>query len=740
MGSEGAAAYVAAADEERAAAREEPMSLAAFVERAFEDPSVAAHAAKYLVDAVEAAGTRTVVEAGEERERYRFFDDPHNDGEHAVLGNTDALNGLVDDLRAAAADRGNAESILWLAGPTATGKSELKRCLIAGLRAYSKTEAGRRYTVEFNPTGASEDPGLTYGGSGGDETAWVRSPVRTNPLAVFPEGVRDDLLADLNAEHDGPPVRADADLDPFSRAAYADIEEAYGRKDKPFSRATAPDHLRVRNYVVEEGQGVGVLHAEDTGTPKERLVGTWMGEVLRDLRSRGRKDPRAFSFDGVLSQGNGGITVVEDAAQHADLLRKLLNVPDERAVKLDKGIGMDLDTQLLIISNPDLEAQLDQHADKQGRDPLKALKRRLRRHTFGYLTTLSLEATLLRRELGLDDAPLRAAHTVTVRKSAGAVERELAPHTVAAAALYDVVTRLDGADLPEDLSLVEKALLFEQGYLGDGDERRSFEEFDLGDGADGENGIPVTYTRDALADAIHGGAERNHPDLAVESVLTPADALNAMADGLAEAPVFSSAERDAFEDRVAEVKAAVLDWQEADVLDAMLAGEGADEASVAAYVEHVYAWVGDGEVETERGTAEPDPLRMQVFETEHLGFDEGDYDGTEPGEAVADAREHTVSALTRHAWANRTEDFRAADVAAREVPELRAALEANDWDAVERAYPDFDPAAWGDPPANTTTAALKAKTIDNMTENGYSPASAELASARVLREVQGRWG
>ncbi len=148
----------------------------------------------------------------------------------------------------------------------------------------------------------------------------------------------------------------------------------------------------MKNYVVDVGQGIGVLHSEDDGSPKERLVGSWMPSMLRELDSRGRKNPQAFSYDGVLSQGNGLLTVVEDAAQHADLLQKLLNVPDESHVKLDKGIGMDIDTQLLIISNPDLDAELDKYSDRNGRDPLKALKRRLDKHEFTYLTNLSLEA------------------------------------------------------------------------------------------------------------------------------------------------------------------------------------------------------------------------------------------------------------------------------------------------------------------------------------------------------------
>mgnify|MGYP002760237407 CR=1 FL=1 len=140
------------------------MSLSEYVEAVFEQPSTASHASKYLLQAIEAAGTRTVVEEGEEKQRYRFFDDPHNDGEHAILGNTEVLNAFVDDLRTVAADRGKGEKILWFDGPTATGKSELKRCLVNGLREYSKTPAGRRYTVEWNISATAGERGLSYAG------------------------------------------------------------------------------------------------------------------------------------------------------------------------------------------------------------------------------------------------------------------------------------------------------------------------------------------------------------------------------------------------------------------------------------------------------------------------------------------------------------------------------------------------------------------------------------------------
>jgi non-specific serine/threonine protein kinase len=177
------------------------------------------------------------------------------------------------------------------------------------------------------------------------------------------------------------------------------------------------------------------------------------------------------------------------------------------------------------------------------------------------------------------------------------------------------------------------------------------------------------------------------------------------------------------------------------VVDAILAAETVPEATVAEYVEHVYAWDADEPVETERGPEEPDALAMKVFETETLGrFDEGDYFGTDPTKAVATfRRERVIRALTRYAWRNRGDAFSVDDVALGEIPELKAVLESNDLADVKRRFPDLDPAEWADPPADTETARAKAATIDRLVDRGYSPASAELTSRAVMRSVRDEW-
>ncbi|MFC7073113.1 PrkA family serine protein kinase [Halovenus rubra] len=754
--------YIEAADRTLDATYEEPMSLDTYIETLLSKPGIAAHAPKYLLAAIEAAGTRTVIEEGEEKQRYRFFDDPWNDGEHAILGNTEVLNRFVDDLRSIAAGRGKEEKILWLDGPTATGKSELKRCLVNGLREYSKTEDGRRYTMEWNVAGVEGSAGLTYSDepATADEDDWYESPVQSHPLTVFPESVRKDLLTELNERLDDHiPVRVEGELDPFSREAYEYLEEQYRRQgvEDLFSEATARQHLRIKNFVVDIGQGIGILHSEDEGSPKERLVGSWMHGMLRELDSRGRKNPQAFSYDGVLSQGNGLLTIVEDASQHADLLQKLLNVPDEGRVKLDKGIGMDIDTQLIIISNPDLQGQLNKHVEREGQDPLKALKRRLDRHRFTYLTNLSLEAELLRRELtdetSVWDAStwdqleewMRAPLTIQVRGADDIVrDREIAPHSIEAAALYAVVSRLDTTNLPEEHSIVDKALLFDRGYIRDGEERIDIEDVEFeGEGTNGEHGIPVTYTRDIIADLLHEESERFHEELAVESVIMPRDLLDTMAERLTDAPVFSTTEAAEFEQRIAPVKEYAFSQQEEDVLNAMMRDKRVDEATVAEYVEHVYAWSQGDKIENERGErVEPDQLKMKLFEIEHLGrFEEDDYSGNQPSDAVTAFRtEQIITALNRHAWRNRDEEFRVAAVNPKEIPVIKAVLGNYSWADIERTYEDFDPNQWDNPPSGTETETLKEATIQNMQElYDYSEATAELTSRHVMSQVSYKW-
>jgi predicted Ser/Thr protein kinase len=223
----------------------------------------------------------------------------------------------------------------------------------------------------------------------------------------------------------------------------------------------------------------------------------------------------------------------------------------------------------------------------------------------------------------------------------------------------------------------------------------------------------------------------------------PRDVLDRMAEGLGGAPVFSNAEAAEYEERVVPVKNYVFSQQEEDLLTAIMREKRVDEATVEEYIEHVYAWATDDQIENDRGEyVDPDPLKMKVFEVEHLGrFSEAQYDGNEASPAVEEFRtDKIITALNRHAWHNRDDTFRVEDVNPKEIPVIETVLGTHDWEDVRRTYEDLEPHQWDNPPADTETARIKARTIENMMEMfEYSEAAAELTSRHVMDQVSYRW-
>lgn len=722
--------FIDTANEELDAASEEPMALGEYVDELLDDPRIGASSHQYLLNAIDYYGTRTVIEKGEEIERYCFFDDPANNGEHAVLGNTEMLNEFVRDLRAVASSEERMQKIILFTGPTATGKSELKRCIINGLREYSKEQEGRRYTCEWNISSLSDTSGgLNYGTEteSTDESEWFTSPVQTTPLSVFPQNVRDDIQSQVDQK-----IPTEISLDPFSQEAYDTLQRYYqnsGSNDI-FSQITDPKHLRIRRYVMDETMGIGVLTAEDDGSVKQRLVGDWMPSMFQVLDSRGRKNPQAFSYDGVLAQGNGGVTVVEDASKHVDLLVQLLNIPDESHAKIDKQIGFDVDTVPLFISNPDLQAQLDEHLRSgtsikniHSADPLKALKRRINQYDFRYLTELDSEVKLLRRELvGTNPS---ADTDPSVESPEIINDREFAPHTIEAAAMYNIVSRLTDEDfLKGGYNITDKALLYNRGYVESGTQRVYKDEFEVeGFEDDGTFGIPITYTRDILRGIAYDESETH----------LPTDVLDLLESNLESTPVFTEQEEKKFSDRVGVVKEYIHEKQETDVINAILEDRNVSEDAVSEYIEAVYEWENGGEADEDY-----DPLEMKLFEVDHLGMTDADYSNTEPsGKVTSFRQDRIVQPLNNYVWNKRGQEFEIDELPLREIPVLESLIGRYDWYDVFNQYEDFDPVSWDNPPENTETEAIKNKCIANMQEHfGYTEASARQTCERVVERAR----
>lgn len=685
-------------------------SFSDFLDHVEENPNAVSNSIRYLINAIEYFGKREVIERGEEKERWRIFDDPANDGEHAVLGNTEALNSFVSSVRRKASADGENNKILWFEGPTATGKSELKRCLKNGIQAYARTEEGRRFTIKWSLDSLSSS-GMTYGESFADDRDWYRSPVHVNPLAVLPEKTRKEYIEELN-EKSGYTIKFDGNLDPFSRVAYEHLEERYDS----FEDIISDDHLKVVSYIPRMGDGFGILQSEDTGDPKQKIVGSWMSESMEEYVERGKKNPQYFTYDGLLSQGNSLISVVEDAQHHSDVFAKLMNACEENVVKLDNKITMHVDSLIICISNPDFEAVINEYQDSNSRDPHKALRRRLEKYEFNYLTSLILETQLLLKHLKNDPIFWEDEDVEDMmERVSNSIEKfgtHFSPRAIETAAFYNVLSRIRSSG---PLHREEKVFYYDHGYnIIDGD-RVEVDSENLNAEKDGEEGIPITYTKRVLS------------ELAQESdgAVLPSDVVDAIVENMEGEPVFSNDEIGTNRRDKSKVLEYVFEKQEEDVLDALIGDHYVKKDEIDGYVDSLFSWNDEEEEEY-------DPYELMEFEITYFNMDQDKYDNGEPNEEIELFREdRVIDPLNRYYYEN-AEEFDPDNIPIEESQVLKSILKDKSWERVHGLYPDLKLNQWRNPASNTETAEVKELTKENMKDMGYNGESAEKVSTKVI--------
>lgn len=428
--------YIKQAESDYEQEEGQTLSIEEFIDLVLENPEILnKKGSKYILDAVKYYGQREVFEEGEKKKRWIFFDDPCNNGENAILGNTETLNNFVNSLEAMSVGSGKEDKIIWIEGPTASGKSEFRRCMVNGLRGYSETEEGRIWTLEMNATGLGKN---RY-----EKSEWYESPTQANPLSILPDKTKKDFLNDINKET-GEKYKIPS-LPPFSKEARKEI-----LKEEP-EELLKRKRVRVRNYKVNHGNGIGIISSEDKDIPtKNKLVGKWNEIALsshgggKDILNKGKLDKRLFIYNGLLSQGRSVLSIIEDSVHHIDMLLPLLNVLDEREVKIDSDSYMDIDSVIVMISNPDLSAKISQNEELGQKDPMKAVKRRMDKYYFDYLINTKLEAKMIIKELfgiTLDEIKNEEydyINSIQVEE----MQKEIAPRTIQAASIYNVLSRM----------------------------------------------------------------------------------------------------------------------------------------------------------------------------------------------------------------------------------------------------------------------------------------------------------
>jgi serine protein kinase len=535
------------------------------------DPKVMRTAYQRLYDMILSYGTYPVEGSKDGLIRYRFFDDPDNDGRDAIFGLTKPLMDIVNVFKSAALKYGSERRVLLLHGPVGSSKSTIARLLKRGLERFSRTEPGAIYS---------------YGWKQSDESIlWC--PMHEEPLYLVPEESREEVCAYLNEGRDltgeaGYAVEILGELCPLCRFMYRErLETAAGDwtrvvKDVVVKRVLLSEQDRV---------GIGTFQPKDE---KNQDSTELTGDInYRKIAEFGTEsDPRAFNFDGEFNVANRGmIEFIEVLKLDVAFLYDLLGASQEHKIKPKKFAQTDIDTVIVGHTNE------PEYRKLQSNEFMEALRDRTVKIDIPYVTKLSDELKIYEKDYNAKR--VRGKH--------------IAPHTLEIAAMWAVLTRLEepknaGLTLMQKLKLYNGKTL--PGFTSDNVAQLRKEAK-----SEGMQGISPRYVQDKISNALVVNSE--------STSLNPFMVLNELDAGLKHHSLIPSEEiREHYRQIVSVVKEEYTDIVKNEVQRAIAADEEALTRLCSNYIDNVKAYTQKERVKNKftGQQEEPDERLMRSIE------------------------------------------------------------------------------------------------------------------------------
>lgn len=542
-------------------------SFAEYLDLVRQNPAVVRTAYQRIYDMIMADG-KYPVEGDKEQVRYRFFDDPHNDGEDAIFGLTRTLMELVNTFRSAALKYGTERRVLLLHGPVGSSKSTIARLLKRGLERYSRSDEGAIYTF-----GWKEDDG---------SITW--DPMNCEPLALVPNEARTELAARLNAgrtDH-GYDIEIEGQVCPLSRWYFQQRLEKY---DGDWTKVVETVVCK-RLFLSEQDRvGIGTFQPKDE---KNQDSTELTGDInYRKIAEFGTEsDPRAFNFDGEFNVANRGmIEFIEVLKLDVAFLYDLLGASQEHKIKPKKFAQTDIDTVIIGHTNE------PEYRKLQSNEFMEALRDRTIKIDVPYVTTLNDEVKIYNKSY----------HPKRVRG------KHIAPHTIEVAAMWAVLTRLEQPK-HHGLTLLQKMKLY-NGKSLPGFTAENIKQLRKETRHEGLEGISPRYVQDKLSNALVVNTKATS--------LNPFMVMNELEAGLRHHSLIGSDDvREHFRQLISVVKDEYTDIVKNEVQRAIAADEDALMRLCANYIDNVKAYTQHERVKN-RFTGEdeqPDERLMRSIE------------------------------------------------------------------------------------------------------------------------------
>ncbi|HWL07495.1 MAG TPA: serine protein kinase [Planctomicrobium sp.] len=542
-------------------------SFAEYLDLVRSHPGIVRTAYQRMYDMVMADG-QYPVEGQKDQVRYRFFDDPHNNGEDAIFGLTQTLMELVNAFRSAALKYGTERRVLLLHGPVGSSKSTIARLLKRGLERYARTDEGAIYTFGWK----EEDGSITW------------DPMNCDPLLLIPNEARADVAASLNEGRTGHSydIEIEGQVCPLSRWYFQQRLEKF---DGDWTKVVETVVCK-RVFLSEQDRvGIGTFQPKDE---KNQDSTELTGDInYRKIAEYGAEsDPRAFNFDGEFNVANRGmIEFIEVLKLDVAFLYDLLGASQEHKIKPKKFAQTDIDTVIIGHTNE------PEYRKLQSNEFMEALRDRTIKIDVPYVTTLNDEVQIYNKSY----------HPKRVRG------KHIAPHTVEVAAMWAVLTRLEQPK-HHGLTLMQKMKLY-NGKSLPGFTAENIKQLRKETKHEGLEGISPRYVQDKLSNALVVNTKATS--------LNPFMVMNELESGLKHHSLIGSDDiREHYRQLISVVKDEYTDIVKNEVQRAIAADEDALTRLCSNYIDNVKAYTQHEKVKN-RFTGEdeqPDERLMRSIE------------------------------------------------------------------------------------------------------------------------------
>jgi serine protein kinase len=536
-------------------------SLEEYLNIAKGNPKVARNAFQRIHDMILSYGTEEVLEQKEKLIKYKFFEDPIDNGRDAVYGLERSLMKIVSLFKSAAKGYGTEKRVFLLHGPVGSAKSTIVRLLKKGLEAYSWTKDGALYSYSWKQVHDGE-------------VTWVDCPMHEEPLHLIPEQFRARAVEELNQgrpedEH----VKIIGELCPFCRQTYRELLRKY---DGDWTKVIGD--VKVRRVLLSEKDriGIGTFQPKDEkNQDSTELTGDINYRKIAEYGSD--SDPRAFNFDGEFNIANRGLVeFIEVLKLDVAFLYDLLGASQEHKIKPKKFAQTDIDEVIIGHTNE------PEYRKLQSNEFMEALRDRTVKIDVPYITRLSDEIKIYEKDYNSDR--IKGKH--------------IAPHTIEMAAMWAVLTRLEEPKKAQ-LTMLQKLKLY-NGKTLPGFTEDNIKELRADTEREGMEGISPRYIQDKISNALVSDKG--------EGCVNPFMVINELEGGLKHHSLITSDEqRKRCKELLAVVKEEYEDVVKNEVQRAIAADEEALKRLCGNYIDNVKAYTQREKVKNKYTGASEDP-------------------------------------------------------------------------------------------------------------------------------------